>query len=368
METSSRAERPREGSADPAEARRQARRQARRRPTLALVQHARRLAPWSTLLVILLPSAVWLASPAPSWAQRPLREGLGFEDHGPIRVRDQFVLGIGFLQPEPESADLLAAGDWQIDIVQSVTNNWAQSEAVEAVLDDRIQLTLSVPVMKFDGGIGDAPIQETHEAFGIDPTGRDGVPRDDFTLYIRSADGDEHFVGSAPSAGLGDVTTSLKVRLTPADKDWFLALEGVAKLPTGEEEKLYGSGELDFGAQLLSTLFFHRSCLHLGVGAVRTGGSELLGVGEQSVLNLFVGYERRLAEQLSWIVQATFSESPLAELDIPSLTEDQFLLDMGLKWGLGRHNTFFVAMSENYRNFGSSPDVGLHFGFTTMVR
>ncbi|MDX1644143.1 MAG: DUF3187 family protein, partial [Thermoanaerobaculia bacterium] len=295
---------------------------------------------------------------------------------------------------------------------QSVTNNWAQSETVEAVLDertsrrpltldqlrsiepdrpgaglyfadaeiyrlsvkarrsltDRVQIGLALPVMRFHGGIGDAPIQETHEAFGIPPTGREGVPRDAFALYVRRADGEEVFLDQAPSAALGDMTATLKLRLTPAESDWLLAVEGVAKLPTGDEESLYGSGEVDYGAQLLGTAFFSRSCLHLGLGAVRTGGSEVLGVGERTVWNLFLGYEHRLARNWSWVVQGTFSESPLGELEIPGLTEDQFLIDLALKRGVGRRGAFFVALSENYRNFGSSPDVGLHVGFSAIVR
>ena len=374
----------------------------------------------ATLAVVV--GVVALPAPAPAQPEvgedEQAAEREGSVEPGPIRVRDQFILGVAYLQLDPESADLLPSGSWQIDVIQSATNNWVQSEEIEDLLEGReqrqpltleelqavepvressglyladgeayrlsvkvrhsltdwMQLAVTLPVMKFSGGFGDTPIQEMHELLGIDQGGREGVPRNEYTIYIRPGGpggGTELYVDEAPSAGLGDVSSSLKVRLSPRAARWAVALEGVVEFPTGDARKLYGSGELDFGGQLLATLDAERSCFHLGLGVVRTGGSELLAaVSPRTVLNLFAGYERAVSERWAWVAQTTFSESPLADLAIRALSEDQFLIDLAIKRSLGGdgRGTVFLAFSENFRNFGNSPDLGLHLGFSRTWR
>ena len=45
-------------------------------------------------------------------------------DTGPLRIRDQFLLGMGFLGLDPVSADIVEKGKWQLDFIETVTNTW----------------------------------------------------------------------------------------------------------------------------------------------------------------------------------------------------------------------------------------------------
>jgi len=54
-------------------------------------------------------------------------------------MRDQFILSLGFLAFEPTSAEVLAAGEWQLDAVFTSASTWALSAPLEIDLDARAE-------------------------------------------------------------------------------------------------------------------------------------------------------------------------------------------------------------------------------------
>jgi hypothetical protein len=348
------------------------------------------------------------AGATPAEAQVDAQEGLDFLDTGPLRVREQFLLGMAFLAFEPSSADVLEPGKWQVDVVQSATNTWVQSDAVQTLLEERdgrrpvtleelravepegerrgvyfadgelyrasvsvrrglgkgLQLSLVVPLLNFQGGIGDSVIEGFHDSTGFSQAGRTGTFRDGYTVYLRDEEGNEVFRNRQPGAGIGDVALSLKARVPAPGDAWRVSAEGLVKLPTGDEEDLYGSGSVDFGVQLNATRYFARSCIHLSAGALFLGAADVYHLDEQTQLSAMLGYEHALGTSSSIIAQVTVFQSPFEDLGIQRLDDVAYLLDLGYKKGFGQNTVFFVALSENFLTFGSSADVGLHLGLT----
>jgi hypothetical protein len=76
------------------------------------------------------------------------------------------------------------------------------------------------------------------------------------------------------------------------------------------------------------------------------------------------GYERAIGSSLSWVAQATVSQSPFADLEVDALAELAYLVDLGIKKGLGENRVLFFAITENLVNLDNTPDVGLHLGLT----
>ncbi len=335
-------------------------------------------------------------------------EGVIFRDTGPLRVREQFLLGMGFYAFDPASADIQEQGDWQIDFVQSATNTWVLSESVENFLiarDSRqpitiedlrgiealnpgkgiyfadgeiyraslairrgighnLQLSVTIPILSFGGGFSDGFIEGFHDTFGFSQTGRLGKPKDEYRVYLRDASGREIYRERRPGAGFGDIAISLKGRVPVRSGKWKVAWEGVVKLPTGDEDDLYSSGSEDYGAQLLATRYYSRSCIHVAVGFVRAGKSDVFSTDDQVLSNLMVGYEHAIGNRSSVIAQMTVSDSPFDDMGIEGLDERAYLIDLGVKRALTSRTVAFAALSENMLNFGSSADVGIHFGLT----
>lgn len=335
------------------------------------------------------------------------QEGLGFLDTGPLRIREQFLLGSAFLAFEPTSADVLGAGQWQVDLTNSGTNTWVMSGSVEEVLnarDDRapltleelraiepdggeglyfadgelyrssvsirrglgkgLQLSVMIPVLNFQGGFADSLIEGFHDDTGFEQAGRTGMPRDSYTVYVRDPEGNEVFRNADPGPGLGDLALSLKGRIPVEDPSWRMSVEGTVKLPTGDEEDLYGTGSADVGAAFHVTKYFARSCLHGSIGGIRLGEAEVYHLDSQTQLFAMLGYEHAIGHTASWLIEVTASQSPFEDLNVAGLNDVQFLTDLGVKKGFGENTVLFFALSENFLTFGSTADVGLHLGLT----
>ena len=329
-------------------------------------------------------------------------------DTGPLRVRDQFLLGMGFLAFDPVSADILKKGEWQVDLILTVSNDFAHSEVIEDFLEERtqrepltleqlrgidaedpesgvflvdgehyrtalamrrglrtgIQVELVIPVINFQGGFLDSTVESFHDLFSLGQAGRLGVPRDAFEVYVRSSEG-ELFVDEDPGTALGDIVLGAKFDLLrrPEAKSFSLSAESLVKLPTGDEERFTSSGSTDLGLQLLATRYFRKSCLHGSLGLAYLGEMERLGVSSQALVSGMIAYERGLGTRTSILAQMTLSQSPFGDLDLEELKDLSTQLTLGVKRVVGKQ-VLFAGITENVASFDNSPDIGFHLGLT----
>lgn len=329
-------------------------------------------------------------------------------DTGPLRIRDQFLPGLGYFGFDPVAADILEEGEWQVDFVLTVSNTFAHSLEVEAALETResretlgiaelraipsdrpgralfyldgehargavavrrgighgLQVELSLPVIAIGGGFLDSTIEGFHDAFSLGQAGRLGVPRDDFSAYLRTEER-EVYLDRSPGTALGDAVVGLRYDLrhrspTPA---FQLAIEALGKLPTGDVEGLTSSGSADFGVQLLGTRYFRGSCLHFALGAAYLGPHDLLALDAQTIASGMLAWEIALGSKTTGLLQATVSQSPFGDLDSDEFSSASTQLTVGIKHALGS-SVLFLGFTENLANFNNTADIGLHFGVT----
>jgi len=332
-------------------------------------------------------------------------------DTGPLRIRDQFLLGMGFLGLDPVSADIVEKGKWQVDFIETVTNTWALSEVVESALEGRsergpvtldqfrslesdqpdggvflvdgelyrtavavrrglgkgVQFEVVLPILSFQGGVFDSVVEDFHKAFGFSQVGRKGAPKDSFLIYSGSQRG-EFFLEGDPGLALGDVVLGVKFAVSKGSKlpRYKLALEALVKLPTGEEEPLLSSGGTDLGTQLLLTRYYAKSCLHASLGLLYLDESKQLRTDTQLLPTGMVAWERSLGPKMSGLAQLTVSESPFRDLDLDELARATSQVTLGLKQVVRTKYVLFVGLTENISTFNSSPDIGFHVGLTSI--
>ncbi len=329
-------------------------------------------------------------------------------DTGPLRIRDQFLPGLGYLGFDPVAADILDAGEWQIDFVLTASNTFAHSLEVERSLESRptrepleldalheiaadrpggglfyldgehqrwalaarrgigrgLQLELLIPVIHFGGGFLDSTIEGFHDTFSLGQAGRRGAARDDFLAYVRSGDR-EIYLDRAPGTTLGDAVVGVRydLRRRRSQPALELAVEALAKLPSGDVERLTSSGSADLGVQLLGTRYFRGSCLHFSLGAAYLGPHDLLGLEAQTIVSGMLAWEIALGSRTTGLVQATVSQSPFGDLRSADIASASTQLTAGLKHAVGR-NVVFLGVTENLANFNNTADIGLHLGVT----
>lgn len=363
--------------------------------------HSSELSSWcgGSIAVILL---LALAAPVAAQVDRYLI------DTGPLRVRDQFLAGLGFLGFDPVSADLLERGQWQLDVILTASNTFAHSDEVETLLEARperqrleigdlegilpnrrqsgifyldgeharwalaarrglghgFQVELVLPVIHFGGGQLDATVEGFHDTFSLGQAGRLGVPRDGFLVFTQT-DSRQTVVDRAPGTALGDAVVGARYRLLEAgtNRSTELALEALVKLPTGDVRRLASSGSADFGAQLLGARYFRRSCLHFSVGAAYLGRHELFELESQTVFSGMLAWEIGLGLKTTALIQATIAESPFGELDSEEIGAQSTQLTFGVKRVVGGQ-VLFLGLTENLANFNNTADIGLHVGVT----
>ncbi len=332
-------------------------------------------------------------------------------DTGPLRIRDQFLLGMGFLGLDPVSADIVEKGKWQLDLIATVTNTWALSEVVEAMLEERaergpvtldqfralesedpdggiflvdgelyrtalavrrgvgkgVQVELLLPFLSFQGGVLDSLVEDFHTAFGFSQVGRKGAPKDSFLIFSGSQEG-EVFIDDDPGVALGDLVLGAKFALLKRSKPrpFQLALEALVKLPTGEEEPLLSSGGTDLGTQLLLTKYYAKSCLHASLGLLYLEESKELSTDSQILPTAMVAYERALGSSMTGLAQLTVSESPFRDLDLDELARASSQVTLGLKKVVWSKHVLFVGLTENIASFNSTADIGFHVGLTCI--
>ena len=114
---------------------------------------------------------------------------------------------------------------------------------------DKLELGFDLPLVSHADGFMDDSIERWHDMFGMSNTRRQGPSNELAFLYQR--DGVDLYRLDSPAAGIGDIQLTAAVPLRrrhPAAAR--LTIRSSLKLPTGDPDKLLGSGAADFSVSL----------------------------------------------------------------------------------------------------------------------
>jgi hypothetical protein len=205
----------------------------------------------------------------------------------PLRSHNPFVQIFGL--PAFQTATLTSPSGFVIGISVDITNDAddSESDGDQLIIDgetttialslrrrvhDRLELGLDVPYVRHSGGTLDGFIKDWHSMLGLSNARRDG-PNDQLRhFYINDG---ETLVGlDSPVSGIGDM------QLSAAMAFGNLTLRGAVKLPTGDPQKLTGSGATDFSLGVYGSRAYTFRERDLGlsgfVGALALGDGDVL--------------------------------------------------------------------------------------------
>ncbi len=208
----------------------------------------------------------------------------------PLPVRDLNPLLSGYELPAalptiPSSTTLSAEfAIANVSLAQSAAQEALQLDAelqrwqlsFTKPLGDTFGLRIELPYLSVSGGQLDSFIESFHDTFGLPNGNRDLWPRD--RLWIQHKyEGQLDYGLSEVQHGIGDLTLRLGTRMG-ADPDFTNTLWFSLKLPTGNTDKLAGSGSTDVAlslatSQQLGTRFASQQQISLS----------MLGQGKRSV-------------------------------------------------------------------------------------
>lgn len=254
-----------------------------------------------------------------------------------LRNHSPFLQVFGL--PAPEGGALTPPGTFSTRLASSLANHADTGENTsEAIvldgetyyadlvlrygLSERWELGLDLPYVAHRDGKLDNLIEGWHELFGL-PNGERQRPSNELELaYLRDgtpAAGLEH-----PGGGPGDLRLTGAYQLAVTDDGGrAVALRGVVKLPTGDADRLRGSGATDVAVSLEGTdritladqsmeLFAQAGVLYLGRGEVLPDQQKDAVIFASATL----GWQWRpnVELRLQLAVQGEYFNSGLAEL------------------------------------------------------
>jgi hypothetical protein len=249
---------------------------------------------------------------------------------GPFRVRSLSPIQLLFFQFTPARAVPPPRGAWDLhlDIVEA--NVLARDRhnddaflfdfeltrtnvALEYGLFDRLAIELEVPLLYTWKGFLDDPIKGFEDVTGFQRTIRFNRPQRLFSYRLQK-NGQLVLHGRSGAVGLGDIAVGTKYLLRPEGR-WApaLAARAALKLPTGDDDRALGSGEVDVGLGLAVEKTFGPARLYFNGGVTIPTGDPFAGSGIDTLpmLSGFLTGEYQLTRHVSLAVQLNGVSPPV---------------------------------------------------------
>ncbi|MEE4193197.1 MAG: DUF3187 family protein [Halieaceae bacterium] len=296
----------------------------------------------------------------------------------PLYAKNLAPLAGLFGFPNLRNAQTLGAGEFSGAIHGNVANNYSvdanASEFVNFDVETRrfalrgavglgwgIDFEAELPWLRHEGGDLDQLIENWHEFWNLPDGDRDEVPRD--LIDIRFNTPDAAFALQEEVEGWGDLNLALTKQLWSSETAAF-SLRAGAKLGTGDEDELLGSGSEDY------YLSFNASGEHRGdwpitwhgqVGYLRAGDADVLGdIQEQDLWFASGGMEWRTWQSVHLKLQID-SHAEVADSSLTQLGDASVQITAGANWLFARGWEAEFSFSEDIA-VDTSPDFVLQFG------
>ncbi len=317
----------------------------------------------------------------PAFAGDDLSAVLAFRNHHPFLQ----IYGV----PVFQSATLAEQGQLKYDFNFELTNHadqggnaneffeidgetYALNLSLRHRLWPRLEIGADIPVVSHQKGFLDNVIKEWHDVLSVSNSNRSG-PKDQL-FFFYEAGGVTQYQRSTSTVGLGDIQLTAAVPLMEAGagSDTAFTVRTSLKLPTGDDEKLHGSGALDASLGLYATT--KTTFLDRGLGL--SGFAGLLALGDGDVLPdiqentvPFGGVAARwqAMERLGIVIQV-YAQGGYFDTDVEELGGETFQLGIGLDWHLPEQGLLLTfAIAEDPLS-DATPDFAAHLSVRSSAR
>lgn len=336
----------------------------------------------------------WVVAAAPAQAQeglaslprdRVLERRAPSPWHGPIEVREHWLLSQPRLSLPPCTPDVLPCGrsTWRLVVDRGSDFGWNQTSEGEnpflrRFLVDGEQQTMAVEWRRglgggFDLGVRatamwrgagfmDGPIDAFHEFTGLMDNIRSAFRTDLFRVEGIDREGNPLSWNDEQGWGLGPAEVSLRAALPALGFGGATALVGRASLPTGSGP--FARSGVDLGLQIVhARVLAPRLRLYAGAGATWFTEREIDGFEYRPFRpSAFMGVEWRAWARTHVVLDVVASGALLDNL--AGYPSEHVYFDFGVVHHLSPRSSLEVHIRENLFDQQSTTDFGLLVGFT----
>ena len=309
---------------------------------------------------------------------------------GPIPIVNQAPIQLLFLQPIPDRAETYPEGRYSISLNTAITNTlqWGKSEDYSGYMDMEMirtcvevkyglfsgaEIGMSIPFVYSYGGFMDRAILEFEELFNVVRNLRekeDEYERADSYTYSVKKNNEAFIEGKENSAGLGDLALRVKGKIwDEGSMRPCLSARFSVKIPTGDEDRAFGSGEVDYGIGLLLQKTIKRVTAYLNADVIFPGHAfEQANVSLRTFCETMLGVEYKFTERFSGLTQLYYMTRPFEDTGLEMLDRRMWNLLLGVSYltkagiciqggfvedfftssNTGADITFFLNMGKNF--------------------
>lgn len=285
------------------------------------------------------------------------------------------------LQPL-RSAEVLADGVTSWRAAVDIANNFVRDETVHEslVLDGEsqryelnfrrglgagLEIGVTLPWISYNGGIADNFIEDWHDGFGLPDGDRPAFAARQLQFRYRR-DGRELLAFERAESGIGDIQIHAVYRVAQRERS-AVALLGAVTLPSGDADKLTGSGEPGAAVALALTRnhpFDAPLTWTANIGAQWLPRGAVLG-REQKQAVWFAATELSWAVARDWRLKAQLqAHSALYASDLTALGSDSLQLLLGGSLRLSERWLLDAAIGEDIA-VDTAPDVTFQLALRT---
>jgi hypothetical protein len=273
---------------------------------------------------------------------------------GPIPIVNQAPIQLLFLQPIPDRAEPYPESRYSLSLNTAITNTlqWGRSENYYGYMDmemvrtclevkygifSGVEIGMSVPFVYSYGGFMDHGILEFEKLFNVVRNLREKEDHygraDTYTYSIKK--NDKAFIeGKEGSSGLGDFALRVKGRIwDEGSRRPCLSGRFCVKIPTGDEDRAFGSGEVDYGLGLLLQKTIRRATAYLNADVIFPGHAfEQEDVSLRTFCEMMLGGEYKFSERFSGLMQLYYITRPFEDTGLEMLDRRMWNLLLGVSY------------------------------------
>ncbi|MCP4266070.1 MAG: DUF3187 family protein [Candidatus Brocadiaceae bacterium] len=293
----------------------------------------------------------------------------------PFHTANRTPLIMVYGLPDSESARLAEEGKFKFGFFFDAINTFSSSNIaghqirldgetyranfkIRYGVSERWEFGIDMPYVAHDGGSMDGLIEGFHEIFGLDNTNRELYTRDNL-LYSYIENGHQLLRIDRSMGGVGDVRLSAAYMLSKENNRQWSLRTGL-KLPTGDAEKLTGTGSTDISLSLHMSesqwLTSPALTLHASAGVLLMGDGEVLPTIRKD-------WAMFASSTVSWLWTEGTSlkaqidaHSSMYDGDIRELGRDSMQLVLGASFEMTEKTTIDFSISEDLI-VNTAPDV-----------
>ena len=274
---------------------------------------------------------------------------------GPISIVNQTPIQLLFLQPIPDRAETYPKNKYSISLTTAMSNTllWEKTdhyygyvdmEMIRSSLELRygifsgIEIDMSLPFVYGYGGIMDHDILEFEKLWF--ESSRDIREKEDkkgwanrYTFFVQK-DGKTFIHGEERGSGLGDLALTVKGKiLDEGEIVPCLSARLSVKIPTGDDERAFGSGEVDYGLGLLLQKTIKNFTAYLNADVIFPGQAfKDEDISLRPFYEIMLGGEYKFSERFSGLLQLSYITRPFEHTGLIMLDDRMWYFLLGVNY------------------------------------